>query len=239
MVKVTLGTGAFVLMNTGKDPAHSKHGLITTIAWGIEDNVEYALEGSIFIAGAVIKWLRDELGLIVDAAESERLADEVEDTGGVYFVPAFVGLGAPHWDMYARGTITGLTRGTRKCHLVRAALESIAYQVCDVVKAMTSDSRLRPTEIRVDGGAAANNFLARFQADMLGVKLLRPLTVETTALGAAYLAGLAVGFWRDRDEVASLWTAGQLFTPSMEREKRKALYSGWTRAVKRSRRWLE
>ena len=236
MVKVTLGTGAFVLMNTGKDPAHSKHGLITTIAWGIEGNVEYALEGSIFIAGAVIKWLRDELGLIVDAAESERLADEVEDTGGVYLVPAFVGLGAPHWDMYARGTITGLTRGTRKCHLVRAALESIAYQVCDVVKAMKSDSRLRPTEIRVDGGAAANNFLAQFQADMLGVKLLRPLTVETTALGAAYLAGLAVGFWRDRDEVASLWTAGQLFTPSMERERREALYRGWLRALKRSKR---
>jgi glycerol kinase len=235
MVKVTLGTGAFVLMNTGKDPAHSKHGLITTIAWGIEDNVEYALEGSIFVAGAVIKWLRDELGLIVDAAESERLADEVEDTGGVYFVPAFVGLGAPHWDMYARGTITGLTRGTRKCHLVRAALESIAYQMCDVVKAMTSDSRLRPTEIRMDGGAAANNFLAQFQADMLGVKLLRPLTVETTALGAAYLAGLAVGFWRDRDEVASLWKSGQLFTPSMERERREALYRGWLRALKRSK----
>ncbi len=238
MVKVTLGTGAFVLMNTGKDPAHSKHGLIATIAWGIGDTVEYALEGSIFIAGAVIKWLRDELGLIVDAAESERLADEVEDTGGVYLVPAFVGLGAPHWDMYARGTITGLTRGTRKCHLVRAALESIAYQVCDVVKAMTSDSRLRPTEIRVDGGAAANDFLAQFQADMLGVKLLRPLTVETTALGAAYLAGLAVGFWRDRDEVASLWTAGQLFMPSMERERRDTLYRGWLKALKRSKRWV-
>jgi len=236
MVKVTLGTGAFVLINTGKDPVQSKHGLITTIAWGIGDTVEYALEGSIFVAGAVIKWLRDELGLIVDAAESERLADEVEDTGGVYLVPAFVGLGAPHWDMYARGTITGLTRGTRKCHLVRAALESIAYQVCDVVKAMKSDSRLRPTEIRVDGGAAANNFLAQFQADMLGVKLLRPLTVETTALGAAYLAGLAVGFWRDRDEVASLWTAGQLFTPSMERERREALYRGWLRALGRSKR---
>jgi len=239
MVKVTLGTGAFVLMNIGKDPAHSKHGLITTIAWGIGEDVEYALEGSVFVAGAVIQWLRDELGVIADAAESEQLAYEAGDTGGVYFVPAFVGLGAPHWDMYARGTIIGLTRGTRKCHLVRAALESIAYQVCDVVKAMTADSKLRAEEIRADGGAAANDFLAQFQADMLGVKLSRPRLVETTALGAAYLAGLAVGFWRDRDEVASLWKAGQYFTPSMERERREALYRGWLRALRRSRRWLK
>jgi glycerol kinase len=185
MVKATLGTGAFVLMNIGKSPAVSKHGLITTIAWGIGETVEYALEGSVFIAGAVIQWLRDELGLIADVAESEQLAAEAKDTGGVYFVPAFVGLGAPHWDMYARGTIVGLTRGTLKCHLVRAALESIAYQVCDVVRAMTADSGLRPTEIRADGGAAANNFLAQFQADMLGVKVSRPRSVETTALGAA------------------------------------------------------
>jgi glycerol kinase len=239
MVKVTMGTGAFVLMNTGKEPVHSKHGLITTIAWGIGDAVEYALEGSIFVAGAVIQWLRDELGVIADAAESEQLANEAEDTGGVYFVPAFVGLGAPHWDMYARGTITGLTLGTQRCHLVRAALESIAYQVCDVAKAMKADSRLRPTEIRVDGGAAANNFLAQFQADMLGVKLSRPRSVETTAMGAAYLAGLAVGFWKDRDEVASLWEAGRSFTPSMDREKREDLYRGWLRAVSRSKRWLK
>jgi glycerol kinase len=239
MVKVTMGTGAFVLMNTGKEPVHSKHGLITTIAWGIGDAVEYALEGSIFVAGAVIQWLRDELGVIADAAESEQLANEAEDTGGVYFVPAFVGLGAPHWDMYARGTITGLTLGTQRCHLVRAALESIAYQVCDVAKAMKADSRLRPTEIRVDGGAAANNFLAQFQADMLGVKLSRPRFVETTAMGAAYLAGLAVGFWKDRDEVASLWDAGRSFTPSMDREKREDLYRGWLRAVSRSKRWLK
>jgi len=239
MVKVTLGTGAFVLMNTGQEPVHSKHGLITTIAWGIGDAVEYALEGSVFVAGAVVQWLRDELGVIADAAESEQLANEAEDTGGVYFVPAFVGLGAPHWDMYARGTITGLTRGTRRCHLVRAALESIAYQVCDVAKAMKADSRLRPTEIRVDGGAAANNFLAQFQADMLGVRLSRPRSVETTAMGAAYLAGLAVGFWKDRDEVASLWEAGRSFTPSMDREKREDLYRGWTRAVSRSKRWLK
>ena len=239
MVKVTLGTGAFVLMNTGKEPVHSKHGLITTIAWGIGDAVEYALEGSVFIAGAVIQWLRDELGVITDAAESEQLASEAEDTGGVYFVPAFVGLGAPHWDMYARGTITGLTRGTRRCHLVRAALESIAYQVCDVAKAMKADSRLRPTEIRVDGGAAANNFLAQFQADMLGVRLSRPRSVETTAMGAAYLAGLAVGFWKDRDEVASLWESDRRFTPSMDQKKREDLYRGWTRAISRSKRWLK
>lgn len=238
MVKATLGTGAFVLMNIGKAPTVSKHGLITTIAWGIGDAVEYALEGSIFIAGAVIQWLRDELGLIADAAESERLAAEVNDTGGVYFVPAFVGLGAPHWDMYARGTIVGLTRGTRKCHLVRAALESIAYQVCDVVRAMTADSGLRPTEIRADGGAAANNFLAQFQADMLGVKVSRPRSVETTALGAAYLAGLAVGFWQDRAEIASLWGEDQVFIPAGEREWRQALYRGWRRALRRSRRWL-
>ena len=238
MVKVTLGTGAFVLMNIGKEPAHSKHGLITTVAWDTDGTVEYALEGSIFVAGAVIQWLRDELGIIAYAAESEELANEVEDTGGVYFVPAFVGLGAPHWDMYARGTIIGLTRGTRRCHLVRAALESIAYQVCDVVRAMTADSGLRPTEIRVDGGAAANNFLAQFQADMLGMKLSRPRSVETTALGAAYLAGLAVGFWKDRSEVALLREVGQFFIPATERERREALYRGWRRALRRSKRWL-
>ena len=238
MVKVTLGTGAFVLMNIGKEPVHSKHGLITTVAWGTDGTVEYALEGSVFVAGAVIQWLRDEMGLIADAAESEQLANEAEDTSGVYFVPAFVGLGAPHWDMYARGTIVGLTRGTRKCHLVRAALESIAYQVCDVVRAMKADSRLRPTEIRVDGGAAANNFLAQFQADMLGTKLSRPRSVETTALGAAYLAGLAVGFWKDRNEVASLREVGQFFIPAAERERREALYRGWRRALRRSKRWL-
>jgi len=238
MVKATLGTGAFVLMNIGKAPIVSKHGLITTIAWGIGEAVEYALEGSVFIAGAVIQWLRDELGLITNAAESEQLAAEAKNTGGVYFVPAFVGLGAPHWDMYARGTIVGLTQGTRKCHLVRAALESIAYQVCDVVRAMTADSELRPTEIRVDGGAAANDFVAQFQADMLGVKVSRPRSVETTALGAAYLAGLAVGFWKDRAEIASLWEEGQSFVPAGERERRQALYRGWRKAVSRSRRWV-
>jgi glycerol kinase len=239
MVKITYGTGAFVLMNIGKKPTHSKHGLLTTVAWGTTDGVEYALEGSVFIAGAVVQWLRDELGLLKDAAESEQLATEVKDTGGVYFVPAFVGLGAPHWDMYARGTILGLTRGTRKSHLVRAALESIAYQVCDVVKAMTADSRLRLKEIRVDGGAAANNFLAQFQADMLGVKLSRPRWVETTALGAAYLAGLTIGFWKDRAEVASLRQGDRFLLPSAEREKYRELYRGWQRALKRSKRWLK
>jgi glycerol kinase len=239
MVKITLGTGAFVLMNTSKNLVHSKHGLITTIAWGTGDGVEYALEGSVFIAGAVVQWLRDELGLISNAAESEKLAREVNDTGGVYFVPAFVGLGAPHWDMYARGTITGLTRGISKSHLVRAALESIAYQVCDVVKAMMADSKLRLKEIRVDGGAAANNFLAQFQADMLGVKLSRPRWVETTGLGAAYLAGLTVGFWRDRAEIASLRQQERLFMPGVERERYRDLYRGWRRAVKRSKGWLK
>ena len=237
MVKATLGTGAFVLMNTGETPAVSKRGLITTVAWGLGDTVEYALEGSIFVAGAVVQWLRDELGLIADAAESEKLALEVDDTGGVYFVPAFVGLGAPHWDMYARGTIVGLTRGTRKSHLVRAALESMAYQVCDVVKAMAADSGLRPAEIRVDGGAAANNFLAQFMADMLGVRVSRPRSVETTALGAASLAGLAVGFWSDRGEIASIWEEERSFIPAGDRKRRRALYSGWRRAVSRSRRW--
>lgn len=238
MMKITLGTGAFVLMNIGRNPAQSKHGLITTIAWGTEDGVEYALEGSVFIAGAVIQWLRDGLGLIANAAESERLAMEVEDTGGVYIVPAFVGLGAPYWDMYARGTIVGLTRGTGKSHLVRAALESIAYQVCDVVKAMVSDSKLRIKDIRLDGGAAANNFLAQFHADMLNMRLSRPRYVWTTALGAAYLAGLAVGYWKDRKEIASLWEAERFFVPGIQREKRRELYQGWHRAVKRSQRWL-
>jgi len=239
MVKITYGTGAFVLMNTGKNPTPSKHGLLTTVAWSTADGVEYALEGSVFIAGAVIQWLRDELGLIANAAESEQLATEVKDTCGVYFVPAFVGLGAPHWDMYARGTILGLTRGTSKSHLVRAALEAIAYQVCDVVKAMKADSRLRPKEIRVDGGAADNNFLAQFQADMLSVKLSRPRWVETTAMGAAYLAGLTVGFWKDRAEIASLRQEERSFLPSAEREKYRTLYRGWRRALSRSKGWLK
>ena len=238
MTKITLGTGAFVLMNTGKKQVQSKHGLITTVAWSTKDGVEYALEGSVFIAGAVVQWLRDGLGLITDAKESERLATEVEDTGGVYFVPAFVGLGAPHWDMQARGTIVGLTRGTRKSHLVRAALESIAYQVCDVVKSMSSDSGLRIKEIRLDGGASANNFLAQFHADMLNVRLSRPRYVQTTGLGAAYLAGLAIGYWKDRAEIASFWKANRYFVPAIDPEERRALYQGWHRAVKRSKRWL-
>ena len=238
MTKITLGTGAFVLMNTGKKPVQSKHGLIATVAWSTKDSVEYALEGSVFIAGAVVQWLRDGLGLITDAKESERLATEVEDTGGVYFVPAFVGLGAPHWDMQARGTIVGLTRGTRKSHLVRAALESIAYQVCDVVKAMSSDSGLRIKEIRLDGGASSNNFLAQFHADMLDVRLSRPRYVQTTALGAAYLAGLAIGYWKDRAEIASLWKADRYFVPAFNLEKRRILYQGWHRAVTRSKKWL-
>lgn len=239
MVKITFGTGAFVLMNTGGSLVNSNRGLVTTVAWGTAEGVEYALEGSIFIAGAVIQWLRDELGLIADAAESEQLATQVKDTAGVYFVPAFVGLGAPHWDMYARGTIVGLTRGTSKSHIVRAALESMAYQVCDVVKAMKGDSKLRLKEIRVDGGAASNNYLAQFQADMLGVKLSRPRWVETTALGAAYIAGLTVGFWKNRAEIASLWQGDRSFIPGTEREEYHALYRGWRRALQRSKRWLK
>lgn len=238
MVKATLGTGAFVLMHTGRVPAVSKHGLITTVAWGTGETVEYALEGSIFVAGAAIQWLRDELGLIADAAESERLAAEVKDTDGVYFVPAFVGLGAPHWDMYARGTIVGLTRGTHRCHLVRAALESIAYQVRDVVDAMRADSGLQPAEMRIDGGAAANSFLAQFQADILGVKVARPPTVEITALGAAYLAGLTIGFWKDRAEISSLREESELFVPVMDPERKQILYRGWRRALSRAEKWL-
>jgi glycerol kinase len=238
MVKATLGTGAFVLMHTGGHAVRSRRGLLTTVAWGIGDVVEYALEGSVFVAGAVIQWLRDELGIIADAAESERLAEKVEDTGGVFFVPAFVGLGAPHWDMYARGTILGLTRGTSRNHLVRAALESMGYQVSDVVRAMRADSRLRPTELRADGGAAANGFLAQFMADVIGVRVSRPSSVETTGLGAAYLAGLGAGFWRDRSEVASLRRTDRDFEPSMGRDKRAELQRGWRRAVRRSRRWL-
>jgi glycerol kinase len=239
MVKATLGTGAFVLMNVGKSPKVSRHGLISTVAWGIGDEVAYALEGSVFVAGAVVQWLRDELGLIYDATETEKLAYEVEDTGGVYFVPAFVGLGAPHWDMYARGTIVGLTQGTRKHHLIRAALESIAYQVHDVTRAMTADSGLQPSEIRVDGGAAANNFLAQFHADMLGVRVSRPRSVETTALGAAYLAGLAAGFWKNRVEIANLWKEDRTFTPSADQETQRTRYEGWRKALKRSQQWLE
>ena len=232
MTKVSYGTGAFVLMNTGKKPVKSRHGLLTTLACSIDGRAEYALEGSVFIAGAAIQWLRDDLGLIKEAKESEQLAMEIEDTGGVYLVPAFAGLGAPHWDMDARGTLVGLTRGSGKSQIVRAAVESIAYQVTDVLEAIAADSHLRLAEIRVDGGAATNDFLMQFQADIAGIEVSRPKMFETTALGAAYLAGLGTGFWKSREHIESLLKIDKLFTPCMEDKRRQVLRRGWERAVR-------
>jgi glycerol kinase len=237
MTKVTYGTGAFVLMNTGGKPVAATHGLLTTVACSPEGKAEYALEGSVFIAGAAIQWLQD-LGLIKEADESEQLSMEIGDNGGVYLVPAFVGLGAPHWDMYARGTLIGLTRGSGRAQIVRAAVESIAYQVTDVLEAMVVGSGLRLAEVRVDGGAASNNFLAQFQADIAGVQVSRPKTLETTALGAAYLAGLAIGFWKSVEEIQALRREGQQFTPCMGTAQRETLRRGWARALQRSRGWL-
>ncbi|NDL67017.1 glycerol kinase GlpK [Anaerotalea alkaliphila] len=239
MAKNTYGTGCFLLMNTGETPIASSKGLLTTIAWGIGDKVEYALEGSIFIAGAAIQWLRDELRIIYDAAQTEYYANLVEDTNGVYMVPAFTGLGAPYWDMYARGAIVGLTRGTKREHLVRATLESIAYQTRDVLEAMEEDSGITLQSLKVDGGAAANDFLLQFQADLLGVPVQRPQVLETTALGAAYLAGLAVGFWESAEDIQNKWDVGREFRPAMEQEKRDGLYRGWKKAVRRSMDWEE
>lgn len=237
IAKNTYGTGCFLLMNTGKEAVFSPSGLLTTIACGINGCVEYALEGSIFMAGASIQWLRDELHLLDAAPDSEVLADQVPDTGGVYVVPAFVGLGAPYWDPYARGTIVGLTRGTNRNHLVRATLEAMAYQTCDVLRCIENDTGIPLEELRVDGGAAMNNFLMQFQADILGRPVERPQVVETTALGAAYLAGLAVGFWKNREEIAAQWKKERTFQPVMEEKRRKALYADWQRAVERSRGW--
>jgi len=237
MTKVTYGTGAFVLMNIGKKPIVARHGLLTTLACSLDGKAEYALEGSVFIAGAAIQWLQD-LGLIREAGESEQLAMEIKDTGGVYLVPAFVGLGAPHWDMYARGALVGLTRGSGRAQVVRAAVESIAYQVTDVLEAMVANSGLRLAEIRVDGGAATNNFLAQFQADIAGVEVSRPKMLETTALGAAYLAGLGIGFWKSGQEIEALREVGQRFTPCMEATERQALRRGWERALERAKNWL-
>jgi glycerol kinase len=236
-VKSTYGTGSFILMNTGSEPVASKSGLLSTIAWGIDDTVEYALEGSVFVTGAAVQWLRDEMGLIRTAAESEACARQVEDTGGVYMVPAFTGLGAPYWDMYARGTIVGITRGTTRNHIIRAVLESLAYQVRDVVEAMSRDSGIEMKELRVDGGASANDFLMQFQADVLGVPVIRPAVVESTARGAAFLAGLTVGFWRDRRAAAAVCTADRRFVPEMEERQRELGYAGWKRAVVRARAW--
>lgn len=231
-VKNTYGTGGFMLMNTGTAPVNSHNGLVTTIAWGVDDKVEYALEGSIFVAGAAVQWLRDELGLIRDAAESEVLAKSVPDANGCYVVPAFVGLGAPYWDQYARGAIVGLTRGVNRNHIVRATLESIAYQVNDVLMAMQEDSGMPITSLRVDGGACDNDFLMQFQADILNTSVVRPYCIETTAMGAAYLAGLAVGYWRSKEEILANHVIAAEFKPQMGQAKRENLLHGWHNAVK-------
>jgi len=239
LAKNTYGTGCFLLMNTGEQAVRSKTGLLTTIAWGIGGRVEYALEGSIFVAGSAVQWLRDGLGVLPDAAASEAAAASVEDTGGVYLVPAFTGLGAPYWDERARGALVGLTRGTTREHVVRATLEAIAYQTRDVVECVTTDSGITLETLRVDGGACQNDFLLQFQADVLGTPVSRPDVLEVTALGAAGLAGLAVGYWRSQDEVAAAAGEGRRFEPRMEPERREALYAGWKRAVERSRDWAQ
>jgi glycerol kinase len=237
--KNTYGTGCFMLMNTGTKPVLSNNGLITTIAWGMDGVVNYALEGSIFVAGAAIQWLRDELKLLDNSADSEWMAQKVEDTNGVYLVPAFVGLGAPRWDPYARGIIAGLTRGANKFHIVRAALESMAYQTNDVLKTMEEDSKIKLTSLKVDGGASANDFLMQFQADIINVLVKRPVSVETTALGASYLAGLATGYWKNREDVLSNWKISRIFAPQMEDSVRSELLNGWKKAVKISLGWLD
>ena len=237
--KNTYGTGCFLLMNTGEKLVRSHRGLVTTIAAGLDGKVQYALEGSVFVGGAVIQWLRDELHLITEAADSEYFARKVPGSGGVYVVPAFTGLGAPRWDMYARGAILGLTRGAGRDHIIRAALESIAYQTGDVLSAMEEDTGIRLKELRVDGGASANNFLMEFQADIVGRSILRPVVRETTALGAAYLAGLAVGVWRSREEIRSQWTLDRRFDPAVSQPERERLLTGWHRAVERAKGWEE
>ncbi|GAB4331650.1 MAG: glycerol kinase GlpK [Candidatus Abyssubacteria bacterium] len=237
LAKNTYGTGCFVLMNVGQKPVASKSGLVSTIAWGINNTVEYALEGSIFIAGAAIQWLRDELCIISNAAESETLALSVSDNGGVYFVPAFVGLGAPYWDMYARGAIVGLTRGSNRGHIARAALESLCYMTRDVIECMEADSGRKLEQLKVDGGAIKNNFLMQFQSDILGVPVIRPEVNETTALGAAYLAGLAVGYWESLKDISENWREEARFEPSLDKKERSRLYARWKRAVERARDW--
>jgi len=239
MAKNTYGTGCFMLMNTGTKRIASKNNLLTTVAWRIGNRTEYALEGSIFIAGAVVQWLRDGLEFFRSAPEIEALARTVDDSGGVYLVPAFAGLGAPHWDQYARGTIVGLTRGTTKAHIARAALEAIALQTMDVLRAMQGDAGIKLRQLRVDGGASANNLLMQLQADLLGVPVVRPRVSETTALGAAYLAGLAVGFWKSQAEIAKQWQVDKTFTPALKVTERKRIARGWERALERAKRWEE
>jgi glycerol kinase len=239
MAKNTYGTGSFMLMNTGSLAGVSKSGLLTTIGWGINGKVTYCFEGSIFITGAAVQWLRDSLKIINHAAETEQLAASVEDTGGVYLVPAFVGLGAPYWDQYARGTIVGITRGSGRAEFARAALEAAAYQTRDVATAMEADSGIQLKELRVDGGMVANNLLMQFQSDILGVRVERPVVAETTALGAAYLAGLAVGYWNGLEDVTNNWAVDRVFEPSMNEVRRARLYKGWQRAVARARDWAK
>lgn len=239
LAKNTYGTGCFMLLNTGNKLIESNNGLLTTIAWGIDDKITYALEGSIFMGGASVQWLRDDLRLIYDSAQSEYYANMVEDTNGVYIVPAFTGLGAPYWDMYARGSIFGLTRGVRREHIVRAILESIAFQSRDVLEAMEEDSKIKLKELRVDGGASNNNFLMQFQSDILNTPVLRPRVTETTALGAALLAGLAVGVFNDLEEIKKIWKIDKEFKPSMMEEKREKKYRKWKKAVERSRMWID
>ncbi len=239
MAKTTYGTGCFLVMNTGKEAVRSENKLLTTIAWRIGDEINYALEGSVFIGGAAIQWLRDGLELFKHARESERLAKSIENNDGVYFVPALSGLGAPHWDQDARGAFFGITRGTTKAHMARAALEAIAYQVHDVLKAMEKDSGKPTQELRVDGGATANSFLMQFQADLLECEIKRPEIIETTAIGAAFLAGLAVGFWESREEIKALWNADKSFTPGMKKGEREKLMHFWHKAVERSKNWVE
>ena len=237
MAKNTYGTGSFVLMNTGTERVESKTGLLTTIAWGLDGKVEYALEGAIFVTGAAVQWLRDELWAIHDAADTNYFAGKVEDTNGVYMVPAFVGLGAPYWDQYARGAIVGLTRGANRDHIVRATLESIAYQTRDVVDCMEQDSGIPSKELKVDGGASNNDFLMQFQSDVLGVPVLRPKIVETTARGSAFLAGLATGFWGDKSELVNAFELERKFDPSINEDRRNELYAGWQKAVKKAMAW--
>jgi glycerol kinase len=239
MVKNTYGTGCFMLMNTGSKPVASKRKLLTTVAWRIGDRTEYALEGSVFIAGAVVQWLRDGLGLIRKSSDVEELARSVPDNGGVYLVPAFAGLGAPHWDPYARGVMTGLTRGSTAAHVARAALESMAFQTYDLLQAMEADSGIKLKELRVDGGAAANDLLLEFQAGLLGVPVVRPEVTETTALGAAYLAGLAVGFWKNPQDIARQWHAEKRFKSKIKASDRKGWLKGWNKALDRSKGWHE
>ncbi|HNQ74165.1 MAG TPA: glycerol kinase GlpK [Verrucomicrobiota bacterium] len=239
MAKNTYGTGCFLLMNIGSEPRPSQNQLLTTVAWRLGGSTEFALEGSVFIGGAVVQWLRDGLGLIRSAQEIESLAASVPDSGGIYLVPAFAGLGAPHWDQYARGTLTGLTRGTTAGHLARAALEGIAFQVADVLEAITQDSGIAVNELRVDGGASANNLLLQFQADILQVPVVRPRVIETTALGAAYLAGLAVGFWKNRDEIQRAWQMDRTFAPQMSRADAVHRRQRWAEALNRARDWEE